>query len=141
MPRSVENRRSNAKSNLSEETLRMRGYWCFKCDSERSSPRGLSEADMIWSALRNLLKENQETFQFSPSKYHFSKGYSIIRCYTPDYSDRESILKVATVIRERIDFPYIIDYYRVNNAWKCIYRHTHAGELYKKVKKNWKLCN
>ncbi|XP_055946775.1 uncharacterized protein DDB_G0287625-like [Argiope bruennichi] len=135
---SAENQLNSKKGFLYEDEQRIRGFWCLKCDSGRSSENNLSEADMIWSAVTDLYKENQEFFQFPPSKNNFAKGYTLIRCYTPEFQDLDVILKAALLIREHINFPYTIHYFRTNNT-QNIYMHVHSGELYKKVKKEWKL--
>ncbi|KAF8764104.1 hypothetical protein HNY73_022221 [Argiope bruennichi] len=71
---SAENQLNSKKGFLYEDEQRIRGFWCLKCDSGRSSENNLSEADMIWSAVTDLYKENQEFFQFPPSKNNFAKG-------------------------------------------------------------------
>ncbi|GFT21660.1 uncharacterized protein TNCV_617631 [Trichonephila clavipes] len=137
---SMDSLRINLGQNLHGSSLERRGFWTLKCSDQDVDSSGLTETDNVWKVLNNLYEETPEMFQFPPSQWNSSRnGYAMIKCHTPTDSDEHFILKIANIIREKIDFPYPMYYFSKDNMDKYVttYLHTPNGEFYKKEDKAW----
>ncbi|GFY78541.1 uncharacterized protein TNIN_46481 [Trichonephila inaurata madagascariensis] len=124
----------------SMDSLERKGFWTLKCSDQDVDSSGLTEKDNVWKVLNDLYEETPEMFQFPPSQWNPSKnGYAMIQCHTPIDSDENFILKIANIIREKIDFPYPLYYFSNDNMEEYVttYLHTPNGEFYKKEDKAW----
>lgn len=116
----------------------LEGNWTLYCTTEPDSD-GRSEANEIWASIQEMHYTIEELFPIAPLTYKKNNGTIAVCCYTPDYTDKVHILKVARALREMINYPFVMYYHKRVGKSTSFYMHTPDDEFYVNVEGSWTL--
>ncbi|CAL1262683.1 unnamed protein product [Larinioides sclopetarius] len=138
------------------------GKWLLFFNNEhKSDVTGLTHLDSAWLSIKKLVENDIiyhakcSTALKGISEVYDKRQNGVICCYTPDYTNKQDVKRVADAIRKEVhclsNLFYKTDndtragkYKHNGNNSVCIYKHTPKGELYERdpvFKHRWNLVN
>ncbi|CAL1289900.1 unnamed protein product [Larinioides sclopetarius] len=158
--RSASTRNEQTKNNDSIDISKI-GKWLLFNNIRKRNTAGLTQHDEAWQAVRELVSNDVlfsakcSTVWKGPYAGKSSTRKGVICCYTPDYSDKQDVKRVADSIRNTVHYPmdmyykadvdtYAGKYSKFGDTAVSMYKHTIKNAMYERDptdKKKWNLLD